>query len=98
MSATPGLLNLAGVITNAAANIATRIAGAPRMDGRRIQPVYESFGEGSDPTPTAHTHPYTGDIPVSGTVAANRHVRSGVTVDQDADLIPFDELMRRLNG
>ena len=65
---------------------------------RWVKKVYESFGEGSDPTPTAHTHPYTGDIPVSGTVAANRHVRSGVTVDQDADLIPFDELMRRLNG
>ncbi|MCQ4618930.1 MMPL family transporter [Corynebacterium sp. CCUG 59401] len=65
---------------------------------RWVKKVYESFGEGSDPTPTAHTHPYTGDIPVSGTVAANRHVRSGVTVDQDAELIPFDELMRRLNG
>ena len=53
MSATPGLLNLAGVITNAAANTATRIAGAPRMDGRRIQPVGWNAHQGSVDTLTS---------------------------------------------
>ena len=64
---------------------------------RWVKRVYESFGEGSslhDDTP----HPHTGDIPIGDTVLATQHARSGVSVDEDSELIPFDELMRRLNG
>ena len=70
---------------------------------RWIKRTAESFGEGGDATKQeliddSPLHPRTGEIPVAGTVPANQHARSGVSVDQDTQLIPFDELMRRLNS
>ena len=70
---------------------------------RWIKRTAESFGEGGDATKReliddSPLHPRTGEIPVAGTVPANQHARSGVSVDQDTQLIPFDELMRRLNS
>ena len=69
---------------------------------RWIKRAAESFGEGGDNnTPKliddATTHPRTGEIPIGETVPAQQHARSGVSVDEDTQLIPFDELMRRLN-
>ncbi|WP_297850491.1 MMPL family transporter [uncultured Corynebacterium sp.] len=69
---------------------------------RWIKRAAESFGEGGDNnTPKliddAPTHPRTGEIPIGETVPAQQHARSGVSVDEDTQLIPFDELMRRLN-
>ena len=70
---------------------------------RWIKRTAESFGEGGDATKQeliddSPLHPRTGEIPVTETVPANQHARSGVSVDQDTQLIPFDELMRRLNS
>ncbi|MBP3948971.1 MMPL family transporter [Corynebacterium sp. Marseille-P3884] len=70
---------------------------------RWIKRTAESFGEGGDATKQeliddSPLHPRTGEIPVAETVPANQHARSGVSVDQDTQLIPFDELMRRLNS
>ena len=70
---------------------------------RWIKRTAESFGEGGDATKQeliddSPLHPRTGEIPVAGTVPASQHARSGVSVDQDTQLIPFDELMRRLNS
>ena len=70
---------------------------------RWVKRTAESFGEGGDATKQeliddSPLHPRTGEIPVAGTVPVNQHARSGVSVDQDTQLIPFDELMRRLNS
>lgn len=68
---------------------------------RWIKRTAASFGEGGDRSKQlidASSHPRTGDIPIGETVPANQHARSGISVDQDTQLIPFDELMRRLNG
>ena len=69
---------------------------------RWIKRAAESFGEGGDNNAPkliddAPTHPRTGEIPIGETVPAQQHARSGVSVDEDTQLIPFDELMRRLN-
>ncbi|WP_087117362.1 MMPL family transporter [Corynebacterium urinipleomorphum] len=66
-----------------------------------IKRTAESFGEGGDKSKQlidAPSHPRTGDIPIGETIPANQHARSGISVDEDTQLIPFDELMRRLNG
>ena len=69
---------------------------------RWIKRTAESFGEGGDAKKQqlidAPSHPRTGEIPVAGTVPEPQHARSGVRVDEDTQLIPFDELMRRLNN
>lgn len=70
---------------------------------RWVKRTAESFGEGGDATKQeliddSPLHPRTGEIPVAGTVPVNQHARSGVSVNQDTQLIPFDELMRRLNS
>ena len=72
---------------------------------RWVKRVADSFGEGGDTKKQqqqqlidAQSHPRTGDIPVGETVLASQHARSGVSADEDTQLIPFDELMRRLNG
>ena len=72
---------------------------------RWIKRTAESFGEGGDTKKQqqqqlidVQSHPRTGDIPVGETVLASQHARSGVSADEDTQLIPFDELMRRLNG
>lgn len=68
---------------------------------RWIKRTAESFGEGGDRSKQlidSPSHPRTGDIPIAETVPANQHARSGISVDEDTQLIPFDELMRRLNG
>ena len=70
---------------------------------RWIKRTAESFGEGGDAKKQeliddSPLHPRTGEIPVAGTIPASQHARSGVSVDQDTQLIPFDELMRRLNS
>ena len=68
---------------------------------RGIKRTAQSFGEGGDRSKQlidTPSHPRTGEIPVGETVPVNQHARSGVSVDDDTQLIPFDELMRRLNG
>lgn len=68
---------------------------------RWIKRTAASFGEGGDKNKQlidAPSHPRTGDIPIGETIPTNQHARSGISVDQDTQLIPFDELMRRLNG
>ena len=70
---------------------------------RWLKRTAESFGEGGDKKKQelindAPLHPRTGEIPVSGTVPSSQHARSGVSADEDTQLIPFDELMRRLNS
>ena len=67
---------------------------------RWVKRAYESFGEGSSTSAASHSepaHPRAGEIPIGATVLAAQHARSGVSVEQNRDLIPFDELMRRLN-
>ena len=68
---------------------------------RWVKRTAASFGEGGDRSKQlidAPSHPRTGDIPIGETVPANQHARSGISVDEDTQLIPFDELMRRLNS
>ena len=67
---------------------------------RWVKRAYESFGEGSSTSAASHSEPAlprAGEIPIGATVLAAQHARSGVSVEQNRDLIPFDELMRRLN-
>ncbi|WP_291313932.1 MMPL family transporter [Corynebacterium sp. UBA2622] len=47
--------------------------------------------------PAVPTHPETGEIAVENTVVDSLPVRGGRSVVEDSELIPFDELMRRLS-
>ncbi|MEX3504336.1 MMPL family transporter [Corynebacterium sp. LK2510] len=76
---------------------------------RWIKRAYASLGEHSTPLPAAATagagtgefaesHPPTGEMPISDMVVDTVPVRGGVSVAENDDLVPFDELMRRIDA
>ncbi|MCT2339543.1 MMPL family transporter [Corynebacterium sp. p3-SID1056] len=70
---------------------------------RWVRRAYESLGEGrsSQPAPVpaaagAHAAAHGGEMAVGDAVVDTQPARSGVTVAENRDLVPFDELMRQL--
>ncbi|WKD58273.1 Membrane protein YdfJ [Corynebacterium capitovis DSM 44611] len=65
---------------------------------RWVTRISRHLGDTSEPSvaPPPETHPRTGEISIADAVPDARHIRSGITVAEDSELIPFDELMRRL--
>lgn len=80
---------------------------------RWVKRVYARIGEHSEHVPAganalspalaplaleaAHTELHDGDIAVADTVVDNQPARGGRSVEDNRELIPFQELMRRLN-
>ena len=70
---------------------------------RWVRRAYESLGEGrsNQPAPVpaaagAHAAAHGGEMAVGDAVVDTQPARSGVTVTENRDLVPFDELMRQL--
>ena len=73
---------------------------------RWVRRAYESLGEGRgtgavapEPVPAAadaHAAARGGEMAVGDAVVDTQPTRSGVTVTENRDLVPFDELMRQL--
>ena len=63
----------------------------------RICTVGDGLEEAELALQAAHTELHDGDIAVADTVVDNQPARGGRSVEDNRELIPFQELMKRLN-
>ncbi|WP_342318565.1 MMPL family transporter [Corynebacterium mayonis] len=67
---------------------------------RWVKKAYDTLGEHSAPAPVdpGVQQPRTGELAISDMVVDTTPVRGGVSVNDDAELVPFAELMRRIEA